>query len=136
MQFVNKEMNEEIAGVKRSFRMDNIVAVAACNRKGQLASFSNYSRHSVLLAASGVRIQSCTLSPNLFEYKNGTSQATPQVAATLAMMVQLFPSWSHTQIIGRLKHSVDPVSVLTTVTNSGGVLNVRRALSATLEEQF
>mmetsp|Transcript_17408 Transcript_17408/g.23887 ORF Transcript_17408/g.23887 Transcript_17408/m.23887 type:complete len:133 (+) Transcript_17408:730-1128(+) len=128
MQFVNKEMNEEIAGVKRSFRMDNIVAVAACNRKGQLASFSNYSRHSVLLAASGVRIQSCTLSPNLFEYKNGTSQATPQVAATLAMMVNLFPGDTYSEIIDRLRRSVDPDATLELKTISGGCLNIGRAL--------
>jgi len=130
MHFVNKDIYEEVDGVRRSFRLDNIVAVAACDQNGQLASFSNYGRHKVLLAASGVHIQSCTKEPNLFGRMSGTSQAAPQVAATLAMMMELFPTWTYTQIIDRLMHSIDPISDLTAVTNSGGKLNTCRALSS------
>jgi hypothetical protein len=94
--------------------MDNIVAVAACNQNGQLAPFSNYGNRTVLVAAPGVRVRSCTSLPNEFGCMNGTSQATPQVAATLAMMVELFPSCTHTEIIDRLYSSVDRVDALVT----------------------
>eukprot|EP00597_Dinobryon_sp_UTEXLB2267_P004052 CAMPEP_0170078508 /NCGR_PEP_ID=MMETSP0019_2-20121128/15081_1 /TAXON_ID=98059 /ORGANISM="Dinobryon sp., Strain UTEXLB2267" /LENGTH=704 /DNA_ID=CAMNT_0010291419 /DNA_START=412 /DNA_END=2526 /DNA_ORIENTATION=- len=128
MSFVNKEMTEEVDGVRKSFRMDNMVAVAACDENDRLASFSNCGKQSVLLAASGVRVRSYTEVPNLFGIMDGTSQAAPQVAATLAMMVELFPTWSHTRIIEHLRQSVDPINDLTAVTIAGGILNTRRAL--------
>eukprot|EP00597_Dinobryon_sp_UTEXLB2267_P017008 CAMPEP_0201114566 /NCGR_PEP_ID=MMETSP0812-20130820/78458_1 /ASSEMBLY_ACC=CAM_ASM_000668 /TAXON_ID=98059 /ORGANISM="Dinobryon sp., Strain UTEXLB2267" /LENGTH=865 /DNA_ID=CAMNT_0047378207 /DNA_START=688 /DNA_END=3287 /DNA_ORIENTATION=+ len=114
IHFVNKEITEEIDGVMQSFRMDNIVAVAASNKndENKLARFSNYGRNKVLLAALGVRIRSCTEVPDLYKSMNGTSQAAPQVAATLAMMLELAPNLTHTQVIDCLKNSVDKIDVL------------------------
>ena len=126
MHFVNKEITETVNGIRRSLRMDNMVAVAACDGNGQLADFSNYSSNTVLLAAPGVV---CTSLPNTFGFKDGTSMATPQVAVTLAMMVMQFPSCTHTEIIDRLRNSVDEVSALASKTSSGGILNVSMAMS-------
>jgi len=86
---------------------NNIVFVAAVDPAGQLASFSNYGRTKVMLAAPGVDIRSCSFPPNKFKVDSGTSFAAPQVAVTLAMMVARFPYETHTQIIDRLRSSVD-----------------------------
>jgi len=81
-----------------------------------------------MLAAPGVDICSCSFPPNDFTLQNGTSFAAPQVAATLAMMVNRFPTESHAEIIERLMASVDRDGNLVEKTISGGRLNIRRAL--------
>ena len=51
MQFVNRELIDYVDGERRSFRMDNIVAVAACDQDGQLAAFSYYGKETVLIVS-------------------------------------------------------------------------------------
>jgi len=111
-----------------SYVMDNIVAVAVVDQLGQLADFSYFGKKKVMLAALGEGIYSCSSPPNKYKRNNGTSFAAPQVAATLAMMMDHFPSETHTQIIDRLRSSVDPVRTLELTTISGGRLNIARAL--------
>jgi len=124
--FINFEF---IGEDNRPYVMDNIVFVAAVKRAGQLASFSNYGHSTVLLAAPGVGIHSCSpIPPNSYKKNNGTSFAAPQVAVTLAMMAVRFPLETHTQIIQRLRQSVDPDDTLEMTTISGGRLNIGRAL--------
>jgi len=107
---------------------NNIVLVAAVDQAGQLAPFSNYGRTKVMLAAPGVKIQSCSFPPNEFKIDDGTSFAAPQVAATLAIMMELFPTEDHTQLIARLMKSVVKDDSLRETTISGGRLNIRQAL--------
>mmetsp|Transcript_15193 Transcript_15193/g.22379 ORF Transcript_15193/g.22379 Transcript_15193/m.22379 type:complete len:113 (-) Transcript_15193:291-629(-) len=108
--------------------MDNIVEVAAVDQAGQLASFSNFSRTKVMLAAPGVRIKSCSSLPYHTRTDSGTSFLAPNVAATLAMMVNRFPGDTYSEIIDRLRRSVDPDATLELKTISGGCLNIGRAL--------
>ena len=111
----------------KPYVMDNIVFVAAVDQQGHLARFSNFGRRTVLLAAPGVGIYSCS-SPNNFERLDGTSFAAPQVAATLAVMVDHFHTENYYQIIARLIASVDKDETLEGTTISGGRLNIGRAL--------
>ena len=67
-------------------------------------------------------------SPNNFERLDGTSFAAPQVAATLAVMVDHFHTENYYQIIARLIASVDKDETLEGTTISGGRLNIGRAL--------
>jgi len=104
------------------------------DQAGQLASFSNFSRTKVMLAAPGVRIKSCSSLPYHTRTDSGTSFLAPNVAATLAMMVNRFPWESYFEIIDRLrlKLSVDPDDFLELKTIPGGRLNIDRALGIEL----
>mmetsp|Transcript_20094 Transcript_20094/g.27614 ORF Transcript_20094/g.27614 Transcript_20094/m.27614 type:complete len:229 (-) Transcript_20094:290-976(-) len=112
----------------RSFIMDNIIEVAAVDNMGQLARFSNFGKTKVMLAAPGRGVNSCSSLPNQFKTKSGTSFSAPQVAATLAMMVNRFPLDTYSEIIDRLRQSVDPDPTLELNTISGGRLHIGRAL--------
>jgi len=50
--------NDVVGFYPASYNLDNVLSVAAVDQMGQLAWFSNYGRHSVDVAAPGVRIYS------------------------------------------------------------------------------
>lgn len=126
----NDSANNDVTGsYPANDALDNIVSVAASDRNDRLASFSNYGRTSVDLAAAGVSIFS-TYPGNQYQYLSGTSMATPQVSGAFALLLSREPTLSYSDAIGRVLNNVDPVSALSTATVSGGRLNVFKALTA------
>ncbi|MBI3929674.1 MAG: S8 family serine peptidase [Armatimonadetes bacterium] len=83
------------------FDLDNMVSVAAHDRRDQLASFSNYGATSVDVAAPGVDIYS-TVPGGGYASLSGTSMATPHVAGVAALMLANDPSLSNEQVKARL----------------------------------
>ena len=82
---------------------DYTVGVAATDRKGVRAGFSNYGSL-VDLAAPGVSIYSLLPVANgSYGYKNGTSMATPYVAGVAALLKSIHPDYSPDQILTILK---------------------------------
>ncbi len=72
-----------------SYALSNIISVAALDTDDTLASFSNYGKTRVDIAAPGVNILS-TLPGNNYGLVSGTSFSAPMVAALLSWYV-LFP---------------------------------------------
>ncbi|MBM4438701.1 MAG: S8 family serine peptidase, partial [Actinobacteria bacterium] len=110
-----------------SYLLDNMVVVAASDRRDEKASFSNWGRRTVDLAAPGEGIYSTTPG-NTYETLSGTSMATPHVAGVAALIASQYPGISNAQIKARLTHSVDHVEALRPLVISGGRLNAFRAL--------
>ena len=82
--------------IPASFDLPNILSVAAVDNTGQLASFSNYGETSVDVSAPGVSIASLIPDYGVNEagyyYLDGTSMASPHVAAIAALVGSQVPS--------------------------------------------
>ena len=119
--------NDASPSYPASYPLDNVVAVAALTAQDQLASFSNYGRTTVDLAAPGVGIYS-TLPGRRFGTMSGTSMATPHVTGALALVWAQHPGWTYRQVIDRVLATTDPLAALAGKTVTGGRLNLARAL--------
>jgi Subtilisin-like serine proteases len=79
-----------------SFDLPNIVSVAAADRDGGLADFSNYGHTTVDIAAPGVDILSALPADSIYPvgwgYLDGTSMATPHVTGVAALIASRMPA--------------------------------------------
>ena len=112
-----------------SYKLDNVLAVAALTRKDKLADFSNFGAKSVHVAAPGAEILSTWLNGNYRE-ASGTSMATPVVSGVAALVLSLEPDLSVSDLRERLLGSVDKLDVLSGKVASGGRINAARAIGS------
>lgn len=110
-----------------SYKVPNVVSVAALDRHDKLASFSNYGVKSVAVAAPGVDILSTWLG-NAYEEKSGTSMATPVVSGVAALIVATHPQISVDDLRKRIIAASDPIVALQGKVGSGGRINATKAL--------
>jgi subtilisin family serine protease len=73
-----------------SIDLPNVITVAALDREGNLADFSNYGRQTVDIAAPGVEVFT-TFPGNRIAIPSGTSFSAPMVAGTLALIYAKHP---------------------------------------------
>ena len=113
-----------------AYTSENIIAVAAINKKGAKAGFSNYGLVSVDLGAPGVGIWSTVpklvngvITPGYASY-DGTSMATPHVTGAVALYASLHPGSSAAQIKAALLAATVPTTSMTGKTVTGGRLDV------------
>jgi subtilisin family serine protease len=104
----------------------NVVAVAATDSTDHVASFSNYGQNTVHLGAPGVSILS-TIRGGGYAYFSGTSMATPHVSGAAALVLSAC-SLNTAALKSLLLTRVDLIAALSTVTVSGGRLDVASAL--------
>lgn len=107
----------------------NILAVAATTSKGGLASFSNYGKTAVDVAAPGDDILSTWLRGG-YNTLDGTSMASPVVAGVAAMVRQQNPKLSYKTIKDIVRKDAAKPSSLSGKTVYGGRANLQRALAA------
>jgi len=101
---------------------DAVIAVAAIDSNGSLASFSQYGATTVDLGAPGVNINS-TLPVNKYGAYSGTSMATPHVTGAAALYASTHAGSTASQIRSAILTSVLPTPSLTGKTVTGGRLN-------------
>ena len=119
--------NDLVPVYPASYDLANIISVAATGTNDALASFSDYGKTSVDLAAPGVNIFSTVMGGGIGSM-SGTSMATPHVAGAAALLLSANPAFTHLQVKAALLNSVDKLPGLTTKTVSGGRLNVRNLI--------
>ncbi len=108
---------------------DNVVAVASTDSNDRLSYFSNYGSQTVKIAAPGESILSTALGGG-YTTKTGTSMATPIISGALALLWDLHPTWTYSQILGKLATSVDTASGLSGKVTTGGRINLAKLLDA------
>ena len=119
--------NDVTASYPSNYTNANVIAVAAIDSKGALASFSQYGATTVDIGAPGVGINSTLPSKSgasTYGSYSGTSMATPHVTGAAALYKSLNPSATAAQIRSAILGSVTPTAGLAGKCVTGGRLNV------------
>lgn len=109
------------------YQIDNVIAVAAIDNKGQLAYFSNYGKTTVHVGAPGVDILSST--PGGYKAWSGTSMATPHVSGLAALLKANEPNLTYADIKARILATARPLSGLRGRVITSGMINAYLALT-------
>ena len=109
------------------YDISNVVSVAAVDKNGNLANFSNYGASSVDIAAAGVDILSTSLNGG-YALLSGTSMATPHVSGALALLWSHNGSLSAQDLITRLYESGRGLTTLYDSTNQAALVRTQRAV--------
>jgi subtilisin family serine protease len=125
----NAKNNDTTPYYPASYDLPNVIAVAAIDRAGNLANFSNFGANSVHIAAPGVGILSTVLG-NTYHFYHGTSMAAPHVTGVAALLASREPSISPAAMKSRILSSAKPLTNLTGFVKSGGMVSASRALSS------
>ena len=107
---------------------DCVIAVAATDRNGGMASFSDYGPASVDLGAPGLDIHSTI--PNGYGVKSGTSMAAPHVVGAIALCASMSPSFDAGQLRDAVTTSVASTAALVGATVTGGRLDAGALVDA------
>ncbi|MCC6954858.1 MAG: S8 family serine peptidase, partial [Deltaproteobacteria bacterium] len=123
--------NDDLPTYPAAIDLPNVVTVAAVDREGNLASFSNFGYQSVHVAAPGVSIVSTYLNGS-YSTLNGTSMATPHVAGVAALVLSHDASLSPAQLKSRLMTTAKPLTSLYGLVAAPGIVSALNASNNTL----
>ena len=120
-----------------NYPLDNIIAVGSSDNRDQPSSFSDFGPGSVDLFAPGEDILSLyNTNPTATAILSGTSMATPMVTGSLALLKAQFPNDTYRQLINRLLRSVDPKPSFAGLVQTGGRLNLQKAVTSNTNTPF
>jgi subtilisin family serine protease len=123
--------NDSVDSYPANYDVENVISVAAIDRAGNLASFSNYGARNVDLGAPGVDVYSTTASSDTsYDSFSGTSMACPHVSGVAALVMSRTPDISITELRARLLLGTTPLSSLAGRTVTGGMTNAFNSLGA------
>ncbi|MEX0993180.1 MAG: S8 family peptidase [Solirubrobacterales bacterium] len=115
-----------------SYTNGNLLVAAASTSTDTLASFSNYGKTSVDLAAPGQDIMSTYLSGS-YRTLDGTSMAAPMVAGVAALCRARNSDATYSELRKSVRKTVDTKSAFSGTTYSGGRVNTKRALDKVVD---
>ena len=127
--------DDPLPSLPASFDLPNIVSVAAIDNSGRLATFSNYGRRTVDIAAPGVAILSALPADAMhptpgWGWMDGTSMAAPHVSGTAALIASVIPGLASdpNALKARLLATGKPDAATVGMTVTGRVVDAYRAL--------
>lgn len=120
--------NDATPSYPSNYDLPNVIAVAAIDKTGALASFSQYGKTTVDIGAPGVGIFSTTAF-NTYSSYSGTSMATPHVTGAVALYASTHSGATVAQIRNAILSSAVPTPSLNGKTVTGGRLDANAALS-------
>jgi subtilisin family serine protease/outer membrane protein assembly factor BamB len=128
---------ELLAHYPASYRLENVIAVANSTSRDDAALSTNFGAGSVELFAPGSEIWSTwpTGTPP-YASRSGTSMAAPHVAGALALLRAQFPGDTYRELVNRILRHVDPIPAFRGRVQTGGRLNLDRALRSTDNRPF
>ena len=106
---------------------DCVIAVAAIDSNGAKSSFSNYGAATIDIGAPGSSILS-TVPTNSYAYYSGTSMATPHVTGAIALAASANTALTPQQLRGAVLNSVTLTTSLSSITVTGGRLDIGKML--------
>lgn len=106
-----------------SIALSNVITVAATDQKNALASFSNYGKHSVLVAAPGVNILS-TVPNKQYNNLSGTSMATPFVTGMAGFIKASQPDIDWVSLKNLIIAGGKPIASAAQTTVSGRLVRI------------
>jgi hypothetical protein len=123
--------NPSTAEFPCSYDLENVLCVGASRPDDQRAGFSNYGARTVDLFAPGYGIYS-TVPDNDYDWKDGTSMATPHVAGAAALVLEAAPQLTPAQVKAVLLQSGDYRPALGGLSVTGRRLNADAAVDLAL----
>lgn len=115
-----------------SYNIPNVLAVAAIDNRGQLASFSNYGKTSVHVGAPGVNILS-SITKGGYDSWSGTSMATPHVSGLAVLLASNEPNLTNIEMKDRIVSTSKPLASLRGKAR-GGLVNGYAMLTNTIPQ--
>jgi serine protease len=135
--------NMDVANA-RPANCDNVIAVAATNRAGGRASYSNYGTKIKIAAPGGdgatadsvlstLNAGTTTPGADSYAFYRGTSMATPHVAGVVSLMLSRTPALTPAQVLTRLQSTARSFptqtgSDCTTAICGAGIVNAAAAI--------
>jgi subtilisin family serine protease len=123
----NGKNNDASPRYPASYRIGNILSVAATNKSDALAQFSNYGADSVQIAAPAEDILTTALG-NEYQLRSDAAMAAAFVTGVAALALSAHPDASVDQLRSRLIESVDKVPGLRGKVSTGGRINAMKAV--------
>jgi len=131
----NENRNLDTTPNAQSISGPNVILVAAADENGNPASFTNYGKKTVQVAAPGVSIYS-TAPNNKYEFDTGTSMAAPHVSGLAALMKAANPNLTAAEIKNIIMETVTPGAQWSERTTAGGIINAANAMAKVHEQDL
>ncbi len=126
-----------LAEYPASFRLENVISVSNSTARDDIPVGTNFGSGSVELFAPGSEIYSTWYRNNTpYTSLSGTSMSAPHVAGALALLKAQFPGDTYRQLINRVLRNVDVAPAFAGKAQTGGRLNLDRAIRSTDNRPF
>lgn len=114
-----------------AYQLPNLITVAAISSDGSLASYSNYGKAGVSMAAPGTSIYTTAVGDR-YVSSSGTSMAAPFVSGISAILLTMRNDLYTAEWKSILESTVKPIASLKNKTKTGGIVDAYASYSKTL----